>query len=138
MSKAKLVRSDDTYYIGDVRRQITNLKAQYLQMFWSNPMIYSEENYIKGVKSICGRVAKHFGTKFNKNTDDLKQEINDLISKIPQQESKETEETLDEVGIPEIRQMKMMMSGAIQSEEREEENSVEALDEQSGGETRQE
>lgn len=132
----KLVRSNDTYYIGDVRRQITNLKAQYLQMHWRDPYTFSEENYLKGVKSTCGRIAKHFGVKFNKNAEDLKQEINDLIAKLPQIESKEKEETLDEIGIPEIRPFAAKTETLVSNEDeqpREEEIQTEAVAEKSGG-----
>jgi hypothetical protein len=89
----KIVRSNDTYKIGDIRRQITNLKAQYLQMHILNRQVYSEENYVKGVKAICSRVAKHFGVTFNKNAEDLKLEINNLITKIPKIEVGESEDT---------------------------------------------
>lgn len=128
--KTKLVRSNDTYYIGDVRRQITNLKAQYLQMHLHDPYTFSEENYLKGVKATCARIARHFGVKFNKQAVDLKDEINALIAKIPAIESKETEETLDEIGIPEIRPFAAKdepLIGVEDEQPRQEENEVEAV-----------
>lgn len=91
-----IVRSNDRCYIGDIRRQITNLKAQYLQLRIKDPHTYSEENYVKGVKSICSRVAKHFGEKFDKNAPDLKQEINNLIAKLPKLENEDEQTRIEE------------------------------------------
>lgn len=78
-----LVQSNNTYYIGDIASQIKILKAQFLQLYPSAPMIYNDEGFEKAVKSLCGRVAKHFGEKFNKNAENLQDEINALIKKIP-------------------------------------------------------
>jgi hypothetical protein len=78
-----IVQSNNTYYIGDIASQIKVLKAQFLQLYPAAPHIYNDEGFQKAVKSLCSRVAKHFGEKFDKNAESLQDEINSLIKKIP-------------------------------------------------------